>query len=246
MSTSIVVPTNSHPFTFGRHSFMHNGTISNFNTSPTLKRRMLMSMSAKATQNVHGSTDSEHLAGLYMSFLGDDWERTYTLEEMREALEKAVQTVIHYQKEELDPKEKGSAKAEEPNSLNLCTTDGVQLLAFRFRDSPLDVEQPPSLYYSTTAGPTLNRKYEGHPDHVANSDIAPEHAWRPYNAGDHTPPPAEKQEGSLGKDNHGKHVIVASEPTTFNQKEWELIPKNTCVMVGKDMSVKLDKIKVEF
>jgi glutamine amidotransferase len=254
MATSIVAPTNSHPFVFGRHAFMHNGTVSNFNNSPTLKRRILMSMSAKAAHNVHGSTDSEHLAGLYFTYLGEDWEQTYPLAEMKAALEKAIQTLIDFQKEEVNPNASPApherSEDEGPNALNLCTSDGSQLLAFRFRDSALDLEQPPSLYYSTTAGPTLNRKYEGHPDRVSkNSSIRPEELYEVNPSHHFTSVNARKtkrMEGNLLKDNHDKHVIVTSEPTTFDQREWELIPKNTAVLVGVDMSVELEPINVGF
>lgn len=141
MATSIVTPVNSHPFIFGRHSFMHNGMISTFGTSPTLRRKMLSAMSAKACANVLGSTDSEHLAGLYFTYLGDDWEKAYPLAEMKAALEKSIQVVIDFQKEEL-----GIGAKVEPSDLNLCTTDGIKLLAFRYRNSSDELELPASLY----------------------------------------------------------------------------------------------------
>jgi glutamine amidotransferase len=34
---------------------------------------------------------------------------------------------------------------------------------------------------------------------------------------------------------YGKHVIISSEPTTYDEKQWDLVPKNHCVMVGRDM-----------
>ena len=46
--------------------------------------------------------------------------------------------------------------------------------------------------------------------------------------------------------NRGDHVIVASEPTTFRKEDWELIPKNQCVMVGRDMVVRRAPVAVEF
>ena len=105
--------------------------------------------------NVHGSTDSEHFAALYITYLTDgkgrkSWEQQYTVKQMRDAMRKAVGTVVKLQREKLGDK-------AEPNSLNLAATDGSQLVAFRFRNHA--IEQPPSLYYSTKAGVTLNRKY---------------------------------------------------------------------------------------
>jgi len=199
---------------------------------------------------------------VYFTFLGEDYEKTYTIDEMRMALEKAVSTVIDLQKQERAEKDSEgngttTGTVVEPSSLNLCTTDGTQLLAFRFRNSSQDLEQPPSLYYSTKAGPTLNRKYQGHPDRVSDSSTV-----RPEN---HDASAAARQqeemirhwskatanrgqasEGTRHGSEHGKHVIVASEPTTFDQNEWELIGKNQCVMVGADMSVRVEDIRVAF
>jgi len=103
------------------------------------------------------------------------------------------------------------------NSLNIGATDGEKMCAFRFRNHA--VEQPPSLYYSTTAGVTMNRKYPDHPDGIENTS-----AYKK---------PSE----------HGSHVIVASEPSTYKAKEWTLIEKNHCLMVEKDGSVKVEKVE---
>ena len=55
-----------------------------------------------------------------------------------------------------------------------------------------------------------------------------------------------------GKDNpkavkspeeHGSHVIVASEPSTYVSKDWELIEKNHCLLVRKDGKAELHKIE---
>jgi len=222
MATSAVHMFNNHPFAFGRHLFMHNGSVSNFTD---IRRDMAALMSPKAHAAVQGSTDSEHVAGLYMTYLGEDWEKKYPLAEMKRALDKAIGTVLRLQRKLL-PKE----KAAEANSLNLCTTDGDQLVAVRFRNHP--VEQPPSLYYSTKAGATLNRKYPDHPDGEAgelNSDVG------------------DGFKGSKMKntEDHGEHVIIASEPSTYKEEDWNLIDKNTAIMVDENMKVTLEPVHVD-
>jgi len=137
------------------------------------------------------------------------WEQQYTTEQMADALHRAVSTVISLQKKMLGPK-------AQPNSLNLATTDGTRLVTYRFRNHR--TEQPPSLYYSTTAGVTLNRKYPDHPDGREN-------------------PSASKK-----AEEHGKHVIVASEPSTYKEEEWKVIEKNVCLMVEQDGSIVLKDI----
>jgi len=236
MATSVVQPFNNHPFVFGRHSFMHNGGIASF--PGAVRLGMVTIMSQKAHEAVLGSTDSEHLAGLYMTFLApnDDWEKTYPLAEMRAALEKAIQTTIDIQRK---------AGITDASSLNCCATDGTQLVAVRFRNVVGD-DQPPSLYVSTKAGPTLSRKYEGHPDEVNGVHAITQAEVKPEGA-------KAGQEGPKGcmvpdkpAEHHGKHVIVASEPTTFNQDEWDLVNKNEIVLVAPDMSVTREAANIKF
>jgi len=53
---------NCHPFSRGHLSFMHNGSIHNFQG---IKRRLCNSLSDAAYAWIQGSTDSEHLFALY-------------------------------------------------------------------------------------------------------------------------------------------------------------------------------------
>ena len=164
--------------------------------------------------NINGSTDSEHFAALYMTLLTSargksSWEEQYHVTHMRNAMRKAIGIVHELQLKYL-------ADKAQPNSLNVATTDGLQLVTFRFRNHA--VEQPPSLYYSTTAGTTLNRKF---PDSAEGEEN----------------PVAYKKAHE-----HGKHVIVASEPSTYKQKEWTLIEKNHCLMVGTDGEVEVEEV----
>jgi glutamine amidotransferase len=206
-SGSVVAPVNCHPFVFGRHSFMHNGVVSNFTH---IAREISTKLNFDAYAGVRGSTDSEHAAALYMTYLTgsdstkDTWEKSYPLPAMKDALQKTVITIMEVQRQVLGTN-------VTPNSLNFCVTDGSKLVACRFRNH--STEQPPSLYWSEFAGKTLNRKYPGNPD-------GPEltNAEQVYNI--------EKK--------YGTHTIVASEPTTYDKKEWHLIGKNNMLLVGED------------
>jgi glutamine amidotransferase len=213
-TATAVAEINNHPFVFGRHVIMHNGVISNF---INIKREMLQVTGKDAFENIHGGTDSEHLAALYITCLTNNggpqtWEQQYSVREMAAALKQAIQIVITLQQKVL------GVKNAEANSLNVACTDGQQLVAFRFRNH--QAEQPPSLYWSNTAGVTLNRKYPDHP----NGDDNPNAHKRP--------------------DEHGAHVIVASEPTTYKEQEWNLIPKNHCCIVGKDGLHEIEQIEL--
>lgn len=190
-----VTPVNNHPFIFGRYTIMHNGYVSDF---LEVKRSICNFLDKDAFANIHGSTDSEHVAAMFMTYLAGGegkraWENPSSPTQMEIALKNTVQMIIKLQENKLGSK-------AQPNDLNVAISDGEHLIALRYRNHP--TEQPPSLYYSETAGVTLNRKYPDHADGEGNSKAKQ---------------PAEE---------HGKHLIVASEPTTYKDKEWILIDKN--------------------
>jgi glutamine amidotransferase len=185
---------------------MHNGVISNFSN---IRRDMTDLLSFDAYCNVLGSTDSEHAAALYITNLTngggkESWEKAYPMKKMFEAMQKTVVQILKLQHDKL-------GDSNTPNSLNFCTTDGTKLLAIRFRNHAS--QQPPSLYWSEFAGRTLNTKYPGNPD---GKDV-------------------ENMEASFeAEEKMGKHTIVASEPTTYDEKEWHLIGRNCALMVDED------------
>ena len=204
-SGSVVNQVNSHPFVFGRHAFMHNGAISNF---LNIRRDMTDLMSFDAYCNVLGSTDSEHAAALYITNLTNrgaknTWEKEYPITSMLSAMNRTVVQIMELQQKQLGSK-------ATPNSLNFCTTDGKKLVAIRFRNHA--TQQPPSLYWSEFAGRTLNQKYPGSPDGADKVNHA-----------------ASKSTDDKG----GKHTIVASEPTTYDDAEWHLITKNCALTVDE-------------
>ena len=239
-SGSVVTQVNSHPFVFGRHVFMHNGVISNFST---IRRDLTDLLSFDAYCNIFGSTDSEHAAALYITNLTnhgdkstwekpyplkamlaamqktdggekDSWEKSYPIHKMLDAMQKTVVRILELQHAKL-------GAANTPNSLNFCTTDGTKLLAIRFRNHA--TQQPPSLYWSEFAGRTLNTKYPGHPD---SKDFVNEEAM--LDSGEKI----------------GKHTIVASEPTTYDEKEWNLIQRNHALLVDEEGEEK--EVKIEY
>ncbi|CAL1713493.1 unnamed protein product [Somion occarium] len=211
---------NNHPFQFGRWLFMHNGVVAHFSI---IKREFCAELSHDAFQLIKGTTDSEHLAALIFTYLEatkgpEAWEATHPLDEVKDALERAISTVFEIQKKVV-PKR---GLPLEASSLNIAITDGTQLITIRFRNHP--TQQPPSLYFSTTAGVTLNRKFPGHPDRDGDNGV----------------------QNLKAAHEHGDHVIVCSEPTTFKSSEWELINKNECIMVGPDMVVRRESVNVQF
>jgi glutamine amidotransferase len=216
-TATAVTPINNHPFIFGRHTIMHNGVVADFSD---IRRDLLGLLDRDAYENIKGTTDSEHMAALYITYLTksrgggrQSWEQQYSVSDMKAALTSTFHNIIALQHKLL-----GRDKVD-ANSLNVCCTDGSQMIAFRFRNH-VD-EQPPSLYWSTSAGVTLNRKYPDNHDGAENMNASKK--------------PSE----------HGNHVIVASEPTTYKPGEWDIIPKNHAVLVDGSGQVKVGEIEVE-
>ena len=75
-------------------------------------------------------------------------------------------------------------------------------------------------YYSTNAGTTLNRKYPDNPD------------------GTHS---TTRFSGKAVED-HGKHIIIASEPSTYKEDDWHLIPRNSLVTASEEHGVEIQPI----
>jgi glutamine amidotransferase len=209
-SMSPIVETNNHPFVFGRYMFMHNGVVANF---AKIKVALLQKLSAKAYANIFGTTDTEHVAALFFTHLGDNWDTELPIEKLKEAMIKTIRDLLTLIQEST----KDDDKELLHSSLNFAVTDSSQLLAIRF--SSMDEFEPPSLYYSTKAGPTLNRKFPDHPDGKEVGKKAVKATLE-----------------------HGKHVIVASEPNTYKADDWHLVPPNSFVLVGKDLNVAIEKI----
>jgi glutamine amidotransferase len=192
--------------------FMHNGVVANFSK---IKIALLQKLSTDAYANIFGTTDTEHVAALFFTHLGNDWDTLVSIEKLKKTMINTLQDVLALIQESVKDKD----EILPHSSLNFAVTNGCQLLAVRF--SSMDEVEPPSLYYSTTAGPTLNRKFPDHPDgkEVKNTSIRATHE-------------------------HGKHVIVASEPSTYKAEDWHLVPANSFVLVDKDLNVVVEKIEL--
>ncbi|CAF3495166.1 unnamed protein product [Rotaria socialis] len=135
-SLSSAVETNNHPFVFGRYLFMHNGMISSF---LKINVALLQKLSEKAYTNIFGTTDTEHVAALFFTHLGNDWDTELPMETLKKTMIKTLQGVLSLFQE--TTKENNETLLH--SSLNFAVTESCQLLA---------------------AGPTLNRKYPDHPD----------------------------------------------------------------------------------
>lgn len=123
---------NCHPFVNGKLTWMHNGMALGFKK---IRRKLLRDLKDDAYDAVQGSTDSEHLFGLFLNQL-DDPNGPVTTEEMVAAMEGMfadLDKLLH------------DHEVREHSYLNLCVSNGKAVIATRYTTNPR--VQPASLYY---------------------------------------------------------------------------------------------------
>ncbi|MDG6103990.1 class II glutamine amidotransferase [Dactylosporangium aurantiacum] len=120
-----VQQTNCHPFRFGRWLWMHNGSIARF---ATLKRDLMLAVDAELFPAMEGSTDSELMFFLALTFgLRDDPPRAVA---RMVGLVEAVAS---------------RHQVAEPVQMTVATSDGSTVWAFRYSTR----HESRSLFYST-------------------------------------------------------------------------------------------------
>jgi glutamine amidotransferase len=228
--------------------------------------------SFRAYAKIVGTTDSEHLAALLFTIISElsaqsggpggtaAWSASHPIIRIVQAFETLLTTILNLQRDLITKcKASGVSNAAPPtSSLNLCVTDGEQLVALRFHSHP--VQQPPSLYWTNEAGVVLNRKFEGSPSSSfttaanTNANAAVDATTKRLAANsrvDHTSASVgEVSYGTSGRaaEDHGPHLIVASEPTTEQQEDaakWHVVPKNSYVLFGRETEEKVQIQRVE-
>ena len=135
---SAVQQTNCHPFRHERWLWMHNGVLDGF---PLMKRDLAMQVDPALFHLIEGSTDSELLFFLALTF--------GLFEDPPAAVSRAVGLV------ESTGRRHG---IDEPVQMTVATTDGATTWAFRYST----IGQSRSLFHSTDVS-TLRHQYPDHP-----------------------------------------------------------------------------------
>jgi glutamine amidotransferase len=147
-----VTPANTHPFSYGRWLFAHNGTVARYKRSRQVRDAILAEVDPDLRPLVLGDTDSERL---FLLFLGRLRARApldgASASQVRRALAETSEVVAGI----ADP------GAEKPSSMNLLVSDGRVLVACR---------RGRTLHVATDAGPR-------HAFVVASEPLA-KAAWR--------------------------------------------------------------------
>jgi predicted glutamine amidotransferase len=133
-SGSPVQQSNCHPFRYGRWLWMHNGLVRDF---PTVKRDLVLAIGEPLFPHLHGSTDSEVLFHLALTFGLE--------QDPPGAVARAVGLV------EAVGRRHG---VEHPLQGTIATTDGARVWAFRYSS-----EGSSRSLFSSTDVATLRRLY---------------------------------------------------------------------------------------
>jgi predicted glutamine amidotransferase len=129
---SLVEEVNCHPFVHGTLTWMHNGMVQDFRR---IRRQLLRELGDEAYDAVQGSTDSEHLFGLFLNNL-DNPSGPVTTDQMVDAMFGMFRDFDRLL----------VANSVTGHSyLNLCVSNGRSIVATRYTTNPR--VQPASLYY---------------------------------------------------------------------------------------------------
>ena len=118
--------TNCHPFRHGRWLFAHNGLVRKY---PLLRRDLMVKIDPELFPSIEGSTDSEVLFFLALTF-GLELAPVTALERMVGFVEATA-------------RQRG---VDEPLNMTVCATDGEQIIAVRYSSEG----QSRSLFHSTS------------------------------------------------------------------------------------------------
>jgi glutamine amidotransferase len=214
-----VTELNCHPFAAGPYAFMHNGDVARFGA---IRRRVLADLSDDSFHAVRGSTDSEHLFGVFLDEVakagGTPAATTsgkakatpaHQANAMATALERTVSYITELSRNAVRARVKrddATPEEDEDCYLNIAASDGEHSVSCRYTTASTE---PSSLYVHT------GRRYvcEGGLCRM----VSPEKG-------------------------HGA-VIVSSEPLS-DDPGWQKIPKNHMVVVGQDRNCEVRAMNV--
>lgn len=113
---------------------MHNGNLESFRN---IRKKLISHIDDDIYVRMNGSTDSEHLFGIFLKYLKSEHKKNSSenldLDSTVVTLKEMVLAVIRTVKLALDLVRNFKSQCY-PSSLNLCVTDGDNLVVSRFRN----------------------------------------------------------------------------------------------------------------
>lgn len=163
-----------------------------------VKKKIISMVSDEIFLNIQGNTDSEYAFALFLNVLNPSLKsRSFTAIELKDALAELIQIIMRL------------TGLEGPSSLNFAVSDGYTVVCSRFRNSLKS--DPPTLYCAE--GQCLQL--------IEIESPNPQSACFQSRVNKLT-----QKEMVINRGPYNKFAIVASEPLSFHQEDWFLIPRN--------------------
>lgn len=241
---------NVHPFKAGRLLFCHNGAIQGFSL---IRRKMMNDLTNEAFLGIQGTTDSECVFGILLSYLANDESgepspytqtKPFGSDRLYAALKNTIRQI------ERMVKEAGIRDSiENPTRCNFSLSDGETVVCSRFCDKYPEIA-PPSLYYAFGEAELLNRELiaeEVAQDGGAESGLEDDSM---HGSDDHLVDLGRRASlpGRLLNEIDPKSCsfVVASDPLTKRSSviTWHHVPANSVLCYTRGSVPKLYKLKV--
>lgn len=132
----VVTETNTHPFSYDRFMWMHNGAVADFHR---IKRRLRDGLKDEFYNMISGTTDSEHAFALFLNHLQVPFNQT-TASDLRLALVRTINSLNELTRE---------AGITGPSFYNFAVTDGEAITVSRYCSA--ESVKGASLHYSRGA-----------------------------------------------------------------------------------------------
>ena len=223
---------NCHPFAYGKYLFMHNGVVAGF---LNIRRKILATLSEEAFNSVESFTsDSSICFSVFLDKL-PNMEELHSPEVLLRAIHETITTIRSIQDE---------AGITGVSLLNFVVSDGQNLIATRYVSNG-DC-QPASLYFSE--GISYCRADADDDLEAAKTAARAEAATAVVRAaGGVAGATGARAEAFTGEaDYHLRYsgtatkvCMIASEPVTSALDDWAEVPKNTALVISRDLDGQL-------
>jgi glutamine amidotransferase len=204
---------NCHPFKAGRLLFCHNGRVESF---LRVRRRFLKQVDDEAFDQIHGTTDSECVFALILTYLARDGhgspltqQEPFGPQRLVAALKKTLWCIERTLEE--------AGLVDGYSTCNFSITDGDTMVVTRFCDKSPDIP-PPSLYFAFGDTQTLihelTNEQQGTPLFSPKSDATVDQAGNgssSNNDSEHGSSDSKSDSASTGESIYGEQVVPIEE-----------------------------------
>ncbi|KAK4534538.1 hypothetical protein CDCA_CDCA02G0563 [Cyanidium caldarium] len=214
-----VTEESCHPFTYSHYMFAHNGAIAGWQGG-RVRRALLNQLNDECYEFAvrHGASDSLVAFALFLNQMERGTAVRYDVDAMRQMLLRTIEIIVRTVMEAGRADNAPSVRSE-VSLLNFVVSNGEALVATRYAFRLHDAQVPAaSLYFASAAAYT---RLGDAPDDGAS---------------DYTM--------SYGAATRCGVVLVASEPLTARTADWVPFPRNSVLVVTRDLHLLLEQVEI--